>query len=888
MFGMPVRRYLFPILGMAALGFTLFVQPAHAQQLTFVPDVIGQFNALSVRPDPLGFDIGQSPDPTTCKHYEGIARLAGADGTPYFVLTRSGLYVPPCFLTDDEPGSLTIVKMGSREKNGERLRSNRLKKGVDLVDTFSDPDCVYPDYPNCLTDVAVTHHRFNGQDGYPIYGHPESMQVLGNILVVGVDTPLFKSGDEWHRSDTAPPMRVLFFNAADPEHLEKIYEFVPSNPNHLVNENDATREINGGIVAIAPQANGKYLMMLTGASRSALPFDVYNEKIWFYESTTTNLADASLKWSLVDTWEANHCVPIIDSDGNIVCPPNRSVDEQYAEQDWPVSKGREHQMFNFIRQGNINGQLYVAGARGGIDLVLGARIGDDILDLYRVDRVNGEVKLKLVSNRIMNSHPNADASVFAAGESNFAAASGFYVSPSGELLFYATAHENGGPASIATVGEWRHIDMVRPGSPTLRPGVKVFPPAGGYQVNEGDSTVLSGLGEQPATKAWIQLWSDNTYGGRYVVVDFLDWSKDDFDDFSELEGSNFDLHFGFTDEASSWRWFAPVGTTMRANQHDLGDDDYPGGKTRTLYGTGHAQRDADLSAVTNDAGDATLGDELSSVEFFDDVGLYYSGRPDLSWDVNLNGSFGTTGNIATFPATELDGPGDVNVPVKAVHPVDGQAGYSNALVHIVNVPPTITQFGIFNSLNQQLGTTVPFFIQGLPVTVRGSFTDPGKPDHQTSVINWGDGVQTASNAFVSFIDAFGGTTGQLSDTRTYSGAGTFNLTLDVTDDDLDATSQSMSVPVLTQEQALVQMIQTLDQIIAGTTDPALKKILLDARKALQWNGESGALDKLRIKDTQAALVKLGQALDSLKAAQAAGANVGTLIALIEQVITSLQ
>jgi hypothetical protein len=74
---------------------------------------------------------------------------------------------------------------------------------------------------------------------------------------------------------------------------------------------------------------------------------------------------------------------------------------------------------------------------------------------------------------------------------------------------------------------------------------------------------------------------------------------------------------------------------------------------------------------------------------------------------------------------------------------------------------------------------------------------------------------------------------------------------------------------------------------SGTTDPGIKKLLLDARKALQWNGDSGALDKVRLKDLQAALVKLGQALGSLQSAQAAGANVGTLIALIEQVMASL-
>ena len=111
------------------------------------------------------------------------------------------------------------------------------------------------------------------------------------------------------------------------------------------------------------------------------------------------------------------------------------------------------------------------------------------------------------------------------------------------------------------------------------------------------------------------------------------------------------------------------------------------------------------------------------------------------------------------------------------------------------------------------------------------------------------------------FNAFGGATGQLSHTRTYAGAGSFTLSLNVTDDDAGTTAQSVVVPILTAEQALVQVIQTLDQIIAGTTNAQLKKILLDARKALKWNGASGAIDKLRLKNPQAALVKLGQARD---------------------------
>jgi len=864
------RRFVPRILVTAGFGLILSALPALAQQATFVPDVEAQFHPLAYRADALGFTVGDDiVDPTTCKHYEGIARLQSADGTPYFVLTRSGLYVPPCFFTDDEPGSLTIVRMGSRDKNGERLRSNRLKRGVETEDSTSDP-----------ADLAISFRNFNGAGGWPRMGHPESMQVLGNILVVGVDTPLTDSNS---RSSTAPPMRVLFMNAADPEHLEIVNQFVPADMDFPEN-----REPNGGIVSITPLSNRRYLLMITGASRANFGFDTFNEKMWFFESNSTtrdangdidpngatDLAAQGLSWRLLDLWQADGDCHLEQVGSTTVCVPNRTPDELYAGQDWPVSKGQEHQMFNFIRQGDVNGTLYLAGARGGIDLVAGFRIGDDILDLYRVDFVGDQIKLKLIHSDQKDSHPSLQSTVLAEGESNFAAASGFHISPSGEIIFYATAHANYGPSDITTVG---HHNMVRPDSPTLLPGVTIFPPSGGeFTVNEGDSTTLAGLGEQPATKAWLQLYSDGDFSGRYAVIDFLDWSKDDWDDFGDLEGTVFDAHFGFNNEASSARWFAPSGTHIRLNQYPFDDGDYPGDDARLL--TGHGEDD-DLGG---------LEDDIMSAEFMDDVASYYFGHPDLSWDVNRDGSFSATGVIASFSASALDGPSFVNVPVKAVHAVDGLAGYANAPVRVLNVAPTITQLGVFNSLNQQLGVTVPFFLEGLPVTVRGSFTDPGKPDHQTAVINWGDSVSTPSASFTVFSDAFGGATGQLSHTRTYADAGNFNLSVGVTDDDAGATSQSIVVPVLTAEQALVDMIATLDQIIANTTDARLKKILLDARKALQWNGDSGALDKIRLKDPQAALVKLGQALDSLRLAEAAGAPVGTLIALIEQVIASLQ
>jgi hypothetical protein len=104
-------------------------------------------NALAVRPEALGFYRGGSPDATSCKHYQGIVRVEAADGTPYFIVTRSGnvpdiseeplsgSYCTVTELGENNPGNLLIVKMESRDKNGERLRSNRLQRDTDIADT---------------------------------------------------------------------------------------------------------------------------------------------------------------------------------------------------------------------------------------------------------------------------------------------------------------------------------------------------------------------------------------------------------------------------------------------------------------------------------------------------------------------------------------------------------------------------------------------------------------------------------------------------------------------------------------------------------------------------------------------------------------------------------
>ena len=51
------------------------------QTVRFVPDVLGQFSALTQRADAMGFEL-YGPDPSQCRHMQSIIRVDAADGTP--------------------------------------------------------------------------------------------------------------------------------------------------------------------------------------------------------------------------------------------------------------------------------------------------------------------------------------------------------------------------------------------------------------------------------------------------------------------------------------------------------------------------------------------------------------------------------------------------------------------------------------------------------------------------------------------------------------------------------------------------------------------------------------------------------------------------------------
>ena len=836
-------------------GVTASGQP----EIYFVNDVIGQFNQLALRPDPLAFGVSNAPDPTLRKHFQGIVRKHGP-GVPYLFLSRSGKDVECPFDCDDDPGNIYIVRMESRDTNGERLRSNRLVRDWSITSTLPGG------FPNAWAtppdprDKTVGKITFNGLNGWPNYGHPGGMQLVGDVLVVPLSDPY----------DGGPANNILFIDVSNPETPVLRSQFDP------LQVSDPSGEFGAGLLAITPVQNPdgsgvRYIMLIAGGdnkdvrlyrSRSTTLKQVNGETVPDANGPT-DLKASNLSWEFVRNWTGGQ----LDDEG---------------KDTWPNSK--VHQMFNFVRQGSLNGRLFLLGARNDESVYFPGG-GTDFLDLYEihVDQYGNPADDLLT--HIERKHVSTDSIGGAGDTSHFTGSAGVYVSPSGELIVYASQHDNEGPDELlpggergrqtVRFGEWRHREMVRPNSPTLRPSVEA---TGTVEVDEGSTTLLFARGKPAITRAWFQFFeddgigvSDNFDGNDWLAVDYQDSDKDNYDDFTKLM-------WHFNDNAGSWRWFAPVGCTLRANQHSSGDSDFPG-RRKTLVGTGLVEEAGDLDAVTDDAGEGSMDDMISSVQFFCED--YYNAPLGIAWDFDMDGTFETKGSLPTFSATELDGePTLLSVPVRAEHPADttslGLSPTATVGVRIRNVAPNIANLDLVDSFGSKVGTDVPFAVANLKYTAVASFTDPGKPDDQTAQLNFGDGTVVQSDRFDSFSDASGGATGRLRQSHRYRVSGTYSIGLEVTDDDGGATAATRSVTVVTPAEVVKSVIEEIDRLLATATNQATIRALRDARNNLSGNkngsAHNGALDALAGGDLVSALVKIGASVEALGRAEAAGAG----------------
>ncbi len=833
---MKVARTSGTVRGAAVLVSALAAGPAGAQTsgradgMRFVPDATHAIRTLMQRPDALGFHIDGTPDPTTCKHYQGMVRVDAADGTPYFLVSRSG-NTPNVPGPDDQVcagqtdnGYLIVVRMGSRPRHGERLRSNRLARGR-LITATAPPQ----------TDRAVRYFTVVGGNpaaadpaerpglvpgeavGMPerVYQHPGGMSLVGHMLALALEHP--------RQEGYLPRTQIMFFDVSNPEAPVFRSQYTPINGAGEV-------RASAGVVAVTPLPGGLYLMVTAGGEK--------NRTWFFYRSTLPDLSSPGLSWDYIGS------------------APGPSVEDG-------------HQTLAFLREGSMDGALYVAGSRG--HPVYADR---DRIDLYRVtcetvDCAGGEhIEISTVwhGRRITPAPSSGEIGMLG----NLAAASAFHVTPSGELIFYATEHDNGGPDGTVRAGEWRNIEVVRDGSPTLMPGVAVSAPV---SVLEGGTVRLSGSARPPITRPFIQLFSNLDFTGYSAIADIEDIALEEWND---LRGV-----------AESWNWYAPPGCRIVAVDHD-------GAGARTLSGTGLVQRDPDLREVLNDAGSVDMHQKVDEV-FFAAGGTcstHYDQVFALRWDLDANGSFESVGSPVSFSAANFDGPSVVTVPAMAQGVSTGAAAQTAATVTVINVPPVFTRFRLTDDAGNQVNAAVPFMVTHVPVLVDAAFRDAGRLDRQTAALSWGDGRVDAHTAFQSFTDAFGGAAGAAAHRRTYTLPGTYRVRLTVTDDDRGAVSASAQVRVHAPDQAVVEIVALIDAALAaGTsrTPPAALAHLRSARDALAGTGkgQNGALHQIRVGNYAAARELVSQAITSVRAAITNGASVNTVYLLLQQVMTAL-
>ncbi len=624
------------------------LQPGNDQGLFVVEDVEAQFNALKHHGEALGWRLPEAngaPDPSYDDHYQGIVRHPGVGISPIFYVTQRD---------DDDNNSsggyLHVVRLGTRAMDGERLRSNLQSLGQDTA--FTMPKS---------SDTWLGKIRFDGSlliddQPLPAYEHPGGMAIVDGVLFMAIDAPV----------SNGTPGHIILFDLRPNPVTPKAIQALPLS--HRIDN-----------LAVTRQDDGTYLIWINGDGGTVTKF---------YKTNGTDLRADTLSISLVQNWN-----------------PNSSAD--YEGPGWPgpgSSNGHEaHQSSTFIRQ--TDGSLYLIGMSHDHPVFT----GDDYADLYEVQPKLLGNGFKLIHRQRGHFYCEFRLSAAENGTSicNFAAANNAYVSPSGELMLYSIPHDDEDDWAIDFVrlAEFRHQDVNRENSPLRLPTAHF---SGPYVVNESSTVTLSGYAFPATDRPWVELYDDDSWKDRSIVVDY--------DDRALLELNNFNNLDGFNDKTTSIRWRLPVGLDV-----ELFDDDNFQDRRIILRGTGQTESIANLNNQVvvpglvehpgKNAGESLdFNDKTSSMRF---IGSLPNNQPTLLWDLDGDGIFGEgisgsrgfeTGLTPKFHADGLDGPSEYTVAFRASSP-DG-VYEDSAIIFIANVSPTKPEIGTDITLEEGASTVL--------------------------------------------------------------------------------------------------------------------------------------------------------------------------------------
>jgi hypothetical protein len=390
--------------------------------------LVDQFLDLRTYPDAMGarvnplFPLVRSVGWTTSSHIQGVAR-SPRPGMPDMYFAVSGSPDPR------ERGFISTAQMVSRDRLGERMRSNRLGSGLTAD--------IWPPGEDQIVDLF----EFDGLSGpgEPLYWgwrHPGNLGVIGDVLFTPLEDKLW--------TNPAPWQSALALFDIGPDGLIEPINIVKLNDN------------KAGVAAMTRLSNGRYFLLIAGPNQG--------RTLVAYMSNTTSLRDPDLAFTQAFRWSS-----VTNSFGNtdFYWPwDNEGVDLPGC------NDGTDsHQGYSLIW--DQNGRLYLIGMtrRGSCGLPFG--LGVDFADLFEVDLTldaEGNPTWMRLTALAGKSFTMSDSSI--GFNANFVGGAGVHISPSGTLILYGAPHGPAEPPTGDNDSQFLHFAEIRPtrANSTLHPG----------------------------------------------------------------------------------------------------------------------------------------------------------------------------------------------------------------------------------------------------------------------------------------------------------------------------------------------------------------------------------------------------------------------------------
>ncbi len=450
------------------------------------------------------------------------------------------------------------------------------------------------DTPPPTEDKVVASFKFDGTGQFPAYRHLGGSQMWGDVAVLGMDRSF---------ANATTSARIVLVDLQD-----------PANPD-VINEIPLAHQASW--IGIAPFDNK--LMLITGA-HNGNPVFAYQFVQGPFDMPTTDLTVPNLKLKLLWQFDAAAAKAV----------------------GWPT--GTDSVQTANLFQDCITKEIFLLGA---YSLSFWTDASRDRIGLWKVNPTTGP-RMQLVSKRqVWCDFPHVYRLC------HMAAASGYHATPGGDLLLYATEHDNDGPQKTVRMAEFSSQDGYDQDN-AYRP-VSV---PGDYEAAAGAPITLDGTGSHGAiAQARVELFDGRDFNDQGLVVDFPDLGLEDYRHLGRVDY--------FNDEASSVRWRIPVGC-----EAVLFDDKDFQGPRFPLPGDGSAREVSDLRKFS---------DDTTSVAMF---GSTCDGRVvSWKWDLDDNGTIDAEGPTPTITPPDsgvhplaLEVCSGFNVCHRAVGTLDASAG----------------------------------------------------------------------------------------------------------------------------------------------------------------------------------------------------------------------